>query len=114
PEYVHKYFERKASEWNIVGFLNECEIEPFERKIESYITSLEHIANNEKNRWREVAQSLIDKYKKRVEGQRSHNHIHLRGNINGMTINSGTVRTINGIVSLKRDILDNQVLQQCH
>ncbi|CAG8455452.1 11466_t:CDS:2, partial [Ambispora leptoticha] len=38
------------------------------------------------------------------EGRRSHNHIHLRGTINGTTINSGTVGTINGIVSLKRDI----------
>ncbi|CAG8631064.1 12707_t:CDS:10, partial [Dentiscutata heterogama] len=170
---VHKYFERKASEWNIVGFLNECEIEPFERKIECYITSLEYIANSEKNRRGEMAQSLIDKYKKvskrmgkmvlerrwpsrlsdvqavllgrmlpsrlpafkassrpgtgpverrmafeddkpdrklarEWEGRRSHNHIHLRGIINGTTINRGTVGTINGIVSLKRDIHDNQ------
>ncbi|KAF0489652.1 hypothetical protein F8M41_022016 [Gigaspora margarita] len=66
----------------------------------------------------EMAQSLIDKYKKgdkpdrklarEWEGRRSHNHIHLRGTINGTTINSGTVGTISGFVSLKRDIHDNQ------
>ncbi|CAG8640581.1 13293_t:CDS:2, partial [Ambispora gerdemannii] len=29
---IHKYFERRTSEYDILGFLNECDLEPFERK----------------------------------------------------------------------------------
>ena len=40
----HKYFEQE-SKWNILGFLDECVLEPFERKIECYIKCLETIAD---------------------------------------------------------------------
>ncbi|CAB5196853.1 unnamed protein product [Rhizophagus irregularis] len=30
---LHEYFKRKYSEWNILGFLNKCEIEPFVQKM---------------------------------------------------------------------------------
>ncbi|CAB4402556.1 unnamed protein product [Rhizophagus irregularis] len=40
----------KTSEWNIIGFLNECNIETFRRKIYCYLKSLENIANTEEGR----------------------------------------------------------------
>ncbi|CAJ0856062.1 17714_t:CDS:10 [Entrophospora sp. SA101] len=55
----HKY-----SEWCITGFLNECEEEPFEIKIDLYIKSLEDIVKHEKGNRAEKAQTLIDRYKK--------------------------------------------------
>ncbi|GES84158.1 hypothetical protein GLOIN_2v1495217 [Rhizophagus clarus] len=47
---IHKYFERKTSEWNIIGFLGECNIEPFRKKIKCYLLSLESIPNTEEGR----------------------------------------------------------------
>ncbi|CAG8625168.1 7838_t:CDS:10, partial [Paraglomus occultum] len=49
-EIVHKYFERPPSRWNITDFLEECDLEPFNRKIESYTASLEVIADMGKYR----------------------------------------------------------------
>ena len=46
---IHKYFERRASEWNVLGFLNTCDAEPFERKIDCYLSSLDMIADDEKD-----------------------------------------------------------------
>ncbi|CAG8559811.1 9886_t:CDS:2, partial [Ambispora leptoticha] len=59
----HKYFDRKCSEWNILEFLDECELEPFGKKIECYLTSLEVIANCGTDRRRQLAQLLLDQYK---------------------------------------------------
>lgn len=61
----HKYFERPCSDWNIGGFLDECELEPFDQKLSYYISCLEKIANckEEENRC-EKAQVLLDQYKK--------------------------------------------------
>jgi len=63
---VHEYFENGDSEWSILNFLNVCKIEPFERKIECYTTSLKNIANNEEEEdcRRKKAQSLLDNYMK--------------------------------------------------
>ncbi|CAI2177529.1 19352_t:CDS:2 [Funneliformis geosporum] len=47
PKMVHKYFDHKSSEWNILEFLNECEVESFDRKIYCYIKDLEDISNYE-------------------------------------------------------------------
>ena len=41
------YFKRKALKWDIIEFLRECKLEPFKRKIDSYICNLEDIARNE-------------------------------------------------------------------
>lgn len=60
---VHKYFNRKYSEWSITGFLNECDKKPFRLKIDDYLKSLQVIINNEKGKRREKAQKLFDKYK---------------------------------------------------
>ncbi|CAI2178565.1 2598_t:CDS:2, partial [Funneliformis geosporum] len=48
---MDEYFDRKSSEWSIRDFLNECEVEPLKRKIDSYIKCLGKIVNRE-NRWR--------------------------------------------------------------
>ncbi|CAG8551246.1 14946_t:CDS:10 [Cetraspora pellucida] len=61
---AHKYFDKKSSEWNILGFLDECEEEKFDLKIDQYVKSLEKIANEEKDSRREKAQKLLDSYKK--------------------------------------------------
>ena len=62
---LHKYFERAYSDWNILGFLNECEVEPFDQKISYYISCLEKIANIKEERYmRKKVQILLDRYKK--------------------------------------------------
>ncbi|CAG8770321.1 4092_t:CDS:2, partial [Rhizophagus irregularis] len=60
---VHKYFDYKPSEWNIIEFLKECEVEPFDRKIDHYTKDLENIANFETGGRRERAQILLDNYR---------------------------------------------------
>ncbi|PKY40108.1 hypothetical protein RhiirA4_394265, partial [Rhizophagus irregularis] len=30
----HKYFDRDSSNWNILDFLNVCDVEPFDNKID--------------------------------------------------------------------------------
>ncbi|PKC67435.1 hypothetical protein RhiirA1_164189 [Rhizophagus irregularis] len=60
---VHKYFDYKPSEWNIIEFLKECEVEPFDRKIDRYTKDLENIANFETGGRRERAQILLDNYR---------------------------------------------------
>ncbi|CAI2183614.1 16104_t:CDS:10 [Funneliformis geosporum] len=61
----HKYFERAYSDWNILGFLNECEVEPFDQKLSYYISCLKKIANNKEEGYRrKKAQALLDRYKK--------------------------------------------------
>jgi hypothetical protein len=62
---VHEYFERKASEWSIIGFLNTCNLELYSQKIECYLISLELIANAKTgiNQRREKAQELLNLYK---------------------------------------------------
>ncbi|CAG8505045.1 15406_t:CDS:2 [Dentiscutata erythropus] len=60
---VHKYFKHKYSDWNIVGFLNNCDLEPFQRKIDAYIKSLEKI-NMEKGGRQRKARLLFGRYRK--------------------------------------------------
>ncbi|CAG8631033.1 22396_t:CDS:10, partial [Racocetra persica] len=134
----HKYFERAYFQWNILEFLKECEVEPFDRKISCYIACLETIANNEEGCRRERAQYLLDQYRKASTGdsprstdgpkpdykrarnwerERVYGSIYLHqptfvdGNLSG-TVNNGTIGTVNGIVSgsSKREVQvpDNQ------
>ncbi|CAG8659544.1 23937_t:CDS:10 [Cetraspora pellucida] len=46
---VHKYFSRKSSDWNIIDFLEECDLETYRKKIEEYLLSLETIVKMEKD-----------------------------------------------------------------
>lgn len=64
--YIHDYFKQKYTKWCILGFLNECDEEPFKRKIDLYIKSLITIIDEVegKRRRREKAQLLFNRYKK--------------------------------------------------
>ncbi|GBC05916.1 hypothetical protein RclHR1_00650035 [Rhizophagus clarus] len=60
----HKYFERACSDWNIIGFLKECELEPFDQKLSFYISCLEKLTNSQEKHRRKKAQALLDQYRK--------------------------------------------------
>jgi hypothetical protein len=60
---IHEYFKRPSSGWNITEFLEDCDLELFDRKIESYITSLEAIANMGKGKKHDKAQLLLNNYR---------------------------------------------------
>jgi hypothetical protein len=59
---IHKYFNRKYSEWCITGFLDKSEEEPFQLKIGLYLKSLENICDSEQGKRAEKARFLHDKY----------------------------------------------------
>ncbi|CAJ0826389.1 21943_t:CDS:10 [Entrophospora sp. SA101] len=103
----------------INGFLNECDLEPFDRKIDEYLKSLEKI-NNEKGMRQKKASQLLDRlfaklqtsvraqitslnprpdYKiaKSWENEHTRKQVHLHQPING-TVN-GTINTVNGTMS---------------
>ncbi|CAG8630018.1 3427_t:CDS:10, partial [Paraglomus occultum] len=64
---IHEYFKRKVSEWDIVGFLNECtDIESYRQKIECYLKSLELIADSEKDQRCEKALELLKLYRQAI------------------------------------------------
>ena len=46
--HIQDYFNRKYSEWNIIGFLNESSKEPFESKVDAYVKSLDNIIKRER------------------------------------------------------------------
>ncbi|CAB4428015.1 unnamed protein product [Rhizophagus irregularis] len=60
---THEYFERKYSEWNLLGFLNEYSTNPFDKCIDEYLKSLE-IINSEEGKRQEKASQLLDRYRK--------------------------------------------------
>ncbi|CAG8578319.1 15975_t:CDS:2, partial [Acaulospora morrowiae] len=59
---IHGYFKRKSSEWNILDFLKECDLEPCTLKLEEYILSLKTISNTEEGQRHEKAQELLNNY----------------------------------------------------
>ncbi|CAG8615612.1 3360_t:CDS:10, partial [Acaulospora morrowiae] len=61
---IHKYFDQDPAKWCILGFLNECELEPFEMKIDYYIKWLKKIVDCEQDIKKKCAQALLDKYQK--------------------------------------------------
>jgi len=61
--YVHEYFDRKSSEWNIISFLEECDAETFTNKIGYYLTSLESIIDKKDGNRSIKARELHDRYK---------------------------------------------------
>ncbi|CAG8639237.1 10276_t:CDS:2, partial [Diversispora eburnea] len=60
---IHEYFNRKSSEWNISDFLGESNEEPFQRKIDRYIKSLDIIVDREEGRRKEKAEYLLQRYR---------------------------------------------------
>src|SRR4051812_45381424 len=61
--WVHEYFDRKSSEWNIISFLEECDVESFTNKIGYYLTSLESIIDKKDGNRSIRARELHDRYK---------------------------------------------------
>ncbi|CAG8546852.1 1615_t:CDS:10 [Acaulospora morrowiae] len=69
PKQVHEYFEQNASDWDIIGFFNECSsIETYRDKVGHYLTSLELINCTENGKRREKAQELLQLYKQGMLG----------------------------------------------
>jgi hypothetical protein len=60
---LHDYFKRNSSEWCITGFLDECKIEPFERKIDQYLRCLNTISGGMKGKRKERAETLLKNYR---------------------------------------------------
>jgi hypothetical protein len=60
------YFDLKPANWSVLSFLRECELEPFETKIDSYIKQLKTIVScdSERDDRKRSAQLLLDKYQK--------------------------------------------------
>ncbi|CAG8516625.1 16529_t:CDS:2 [Dentiscutata heterogama] len=63
---IHGYFDRASKEWNIRDFLEECELEPFEQKIDCYVKSLQAIANSKNDDRSKTAQQLLDNFRKKA------------------------------------------------
>ncbi|CAG8691628.1 hypothetical protein RhiirA5_434819 [Rhizophagus irregularis] len=61
---IHEYFDQTYTEWNIREFLNECNKEPFQQKIDTYLKSIENIVRSDKEKRSKKAQHLFDRYKK--------------------------------------------------
>ncbi|CAG8714363.1 9570_t:CDS:2, partial [Acaulospora morrowiae] len=61
---VHEYFKRSYEDWNIREFLEECNVEPLEQKIDCYIKSLQEIVKYGNENGKKRAQRLLDRYKK--------------------------------------------------
>jgi hypothetical protein len=58
----YKYFERKSSEWNITDFLDKCDLEPYEKKIDCYVKCLTTIAESEDGFKRDKARLLLSRF----------------------------------------------------
>jgi hypothetical protein len=61
---IHEYFNRKTADWGVLDFLNECGIEPFEKKIDTYIKSLNNIVKFEGGKRNKRACILLERYSK--------------------------------------------------
>ncbi|CAI2193432.1 10576_t:CDS:2 [Funneliformis geosporum] len=59
----YEYFDRKSSTWNIIEFLSECNLEPFQKKIDCYLKCLDTIFKSERGVRKETAEKLLDQYK---------------------------------------------------
>ncbi|CAI2188008.1 13967_t:CDS:2 [Funneliformis geosporum] len=61
----HEYFERKPEGWSIVDFLNRCDSELFDAKLDRYIKSLKTIVDEQGQGERaEKAKCLLEEFKK--------------------------------------------------
>nr|CAG8544729.1 14976_t:CDS:2 [Entrophospora candida] len=62
-DYMHKYFDQDPVNWNILGFLNDCDKEPFHMKVDCYIKSLQTINESEQGDRKKYTRILLDRYK---------------------------------------------------
>ncbi|CAB5348871.1 unnamed protein product [Rhizophagus irregularis] len=60
---MHEYFNRTFSEWNIIDFLDACDLQNFSQKVGIYLKSLEDISDSNKGRRGERAKELLNRYK---------------------------------------------------
>ncbi|PKY45037.1 hypothetical protein RhiirA4_400608 [Rhizophagus irregularis] len=63
----YEYFKKNPTNWNFIDFLNECDTEPFDAKVDKYTKGLEKIANNQQGERTERAQLLLNCFKKASE-----------------------------------------------
>ncbi|CAG8766457.1 10110_t:CDS:10, partial [Cetraspora pellucida] len=64
---MYEFFKRNSDKWNIIDFLNECYMEPFERKIDQYLRCLDTIAGCDKGKRKERAETLLNRYREASE-----------------------------------------------
>ncbi|CAB4387417.1 unnamed protein product [Rhizophagus irregularis] len=117
PRQIHEYFDSKSTNWSILGFLEECDEEPFQKKIDKYIKDLEIIADYEQGKRQEQANLLLSRYRedsqpdfklaRKWEKERSRKQVHYHQptitDINGnMTGNIGTITGGSFVVGSKR------------
>ncbi|CAG8681397.1 1503_t:CDS:2, partial [Funneliformis caledonium] len=90
----HEYFEQNPETWSIIDFLNECEVELYDAKINKYTKSLKAIANDKQEERIKKAQLLLDSFML----------------ANKDSFKSGTVKNINNEVNLmsRRDQNENK------
>ncbi|CAG8785243.1 11074_t:CDS:2, partial [Dentiscutata erythropus] len=128
---MYEFFKRNSDKWNIIDFLNECYMEPFERKIYQYLRCLDTIAGRDKGKRKERAETLLNRYReashspsyktnagaqdpqtdrkkaRKWEKERSSKQVHLHQPtfVDGTAITNGTNNgTINGTETfIKRD-----------
>lgn len=63
---IHEYFNRASEGWSIRDFLEECDLEPFEKKTDCYVKSLMNIGKDEKDNRKNKAQQLLDKFRNKA------------------------------------------------
>jgi len=61
---IQEYFLKDPSNWSIIDFLEACDLEPFDIKIDAYIKSLENIENQEQDTRQGRARELLKSYRK--------------------------------------------------
>ena len=60
---IHEYFDSKSSNWSILGFLEKCNEEPFQKKIDKYLKDLKIVADYKQGKRQEQAKILLSRYK---------------------------------------------------
>lgn len=78
---IHEYFIRKATEWNIIDFLEECSEDDFQKKIDKYLKSLDTIVNLEQGKRKTKAEFLLRRYRESSPNLRASKKIFVK-NVN--------------------------------
>ena len=61
----HSYFDRKAADWDVLGFLEDCNEKTLKNKMDIYVKSLLNIVAYERQGKRhEKAKNLLDRYRR--------------------------------------------------
>ncbi|CAG8700539.1 11976_t:CDS:2, partial [Acaulospora morrowiae] len=60
----YEYFAQKPSKWDIIEFLEQCDLEPYGKKVDRYIRCLRCIARGEQKKRKEKAEELLRRYSK--------------------------------------------------